>query len=129
MHQLVLCFSILPETSLHYTTLLCKPHFTPQQSTTQANTKLPYYTTPHRRSESVLTSQLPTKVEYTLLVRMSPIQRLLYKTFMDLIENGQNQWIGTNPLKAFAVCCKVSWLIHCFSSILITSEFTRSILP
>ena len=38
---------------------------------------------------------------------MSPIQRKLYKTFMDLIENGQNQWIGTNPLKAFAVCCKV----------------------
>lgn len=57
-----------------------------------------------RRSHSVLQVSLPRKEEYILLVRMSAFQRKLYDTFM-------NQVVKTravpNPLKAFAVCCKI----------------------
>lgn len=57
-----------------------------------------------RRSHSVLQTSLPRKEEYILLVRMTPHQRKLYDTFM-------NQVVKTravpNPLKAFAVCCKI----------------------
>lgn len=57
-----------------------------------------------RRSHSVLQMSLPRKEEYILLVRMTPHQRKLYDTFM-------NQVVKTravpNPLKAFAVCCKI----------------------
>ncbi|XP_033221462.1 uncharacterized protein LOC117175816 isoform X1 [Belonocnema kinseyi] len=57
-----------------------------------------------RRSHSVLQISLPQKEEYILLVRMTPHQRKLYDTFM-------NQVVKTravpNPLKAFAVCCKI----------------------
>ncbi|XP_054001376.1 uncharacterized protein LOC128888506 isoform X1 [Hylaeus anthracinus] len=57
-----------------------------------------------RRSHSVLQVSLPRKEEYILLVRMTPHQRKLYDTFM-------NQVVKTravpNPLKAFAVCCKI----------------------
>ncbi|XP_011880428.1 PREDICTED: uncharacterized protein LOC105568957 isoform X1 [Vollenhovia emeryi] len=57
-----------------------------------------------RRSHSVLQMSLPRKEEYILLVRMTTHQRKLYDTFM-------NQVVKTravpNPLKAFAVCCKI----------------------
>lgn len=57
-----------------------------------------------RRSHSVLQISLPRKEEYILLVRMTTHQRKLYDTFM-------NQVVKTravpNPLKAFAVCCKI----------------------
>ncbi|XP_043804233.1 uncharacterized protein LOC122721070 isoform X1 [Apis laboriosa] len=57
-----------------------------------------------RRSHSVLQVSLPRKEEYILLVRMTSHQRKLYDTFM-------NQVVKTravpNPLKAFAVCCKI----------------------
>jgi RAD54-like protein 2 len=57
-----------------------------------------------RRSHSVLQISLPRKEEYILLVRMTAHQRKLYDTFM-------NQVVKTravpNPLKAFAVCCKI----------------------
>jgi hypothetical protein len=57
-----------------------------------------------RRSHSVLQMSLPRKEEYILLVRMTSHQRKLYDTFM-------NQVVKTravpNPLKAFAVCCKI----------------------
>lgn len=57
-----------------------------------------------RRSHSVLQISLPRKEEYILLVRMTPHQRKLYDVFM-------NQVVKTravpNPLKAFAVCCKI----------------------
>ncbi|XP_015432278.1 PREDICTED: uncharacterized protein LOC107188495 isoform X2 [Dufourea novaeangliae] len=57
-----------------------------------------------RRSHSVLQVSLPRKEEYILLVRMTTHQRKLYDTFM-------NQVVKTravpNPLKAFAVCCKI----------------------
>lgn len=57
-----------------------------------------------RRSHSVLQMSLPRKEEYILLVRMTSHQRKLYDIFM-------NQVVKTravpNPLKAFAVCCKI----------------------
>ena len=57
-----------------------------------------------RRSHKVLQKNLPPKFEHVLLVKMTPFQRKLYATFTeDLL--GQKSM--ANPLKAFAVCCKI----------------------
>lgn len=62
-----------------------------------------------RRGHDVLRTQLPTKEEHVILVRLSPLQRALYKEFMNRFrEAGNNGWLGLNPLKAFCVCCKVT---------------------
>lgn len=57
-----------------------------------------------RRSHAVLQTALPQKEEYVLLCRMSPFQRTLYETFMNEVVRVQ---AVPNPLKAFAVCCKI----------------------
>ncbi|KAJ8920304.1 hypothetical protein NQ315_011965 [Exocentrus adspersus] len=57
-----------------------------------------------RRSHAVLQTALPQKEEYVLLVRMKPFQRTLYETFMNEVVRIQ---AVPNPLKAFAVCCKI----------------------
>ncbi|XP_018335887.1 uncharacterized protein LOC108744551 isoform X2 [Agrilus planipennis] len=57
-----------------------------------------------RRSHAVLQTALPQKEEYVLLVRMTPFQRKLYNTFMNDVVRVQSV---PNPLKAFAVCCKI----------------------
>ena len=57
-----------------------------------------------RRSHSVLQKCLPDKTEYVLLVRMTPFQRKLYSVFMDEVVRCKKV---PNPLKAFAVCCKI----------------------
>ncbi|KAJ8930095.1 hypothetical protein NQ314_017140 [Rhamnusium bicolor] len=57
-----------------------------------------------RRSHAVLQTALPQKEEYVLLVRMKPFQRTLYETFMNEVVRTQ---AVPNPLKAFAVCCKI----------------------
>ncbi|XP_034243565.1 uncharacterized protein LOC117646615 isoform X2 [Thrips palmi] len=57
-----------------------------------------------RRSHSVLTNALPQKEEYVLLVRLTPFQRKLYDTFMNEVVRTK---AVPNPLKAFAVCCKI----------------------
>lgn len=57
-----------------------------------------------RRSHKVLHAALPQKEEYVLLVRMTPFQRKLYETFMNEVVRSQSV---PNPLKAFAVCCKI----------------------
>ena len=57
-----------------------------------------------RRSHRVLRQSLPKKFEHVLLVSMSPLQRRLYATF---IEDLLAQRSMANPLKAFAVCCKI----------------------
>ncbi|KAJ8984004.1 hypothetical protein NQ317_006857, partial [Molorchus minor] len=57
-----------------------------------------------RRSHAVLQTALPQKEEYVLLVRMKPFQRKLYETFMNAVVRTQ---AVPNPLKAFAVCCKI----------------------
>jgi hypothetical protein len=52
----------------------------------------------------VLQKTLPVKEEYVLLIRMTPLQRQLYETFMNEVVRTK---AVPNPLKAFAVCCKV----------------------
>nr|XP_022335587.1 helicase ARIP4-like [Crassostrea virginica] len=61
-----------------------------------------------RRGHTVLQQALPPKQEYIFLVRMSPIQRTLYREFMSSLQvQNLGSWASTNPLKAFAVCCKI----------------------
>lgn len=57
-----------------------------------------------RRSHKVLQSSLPQKEEYVMLVRMTPFQRKLYDVFMNEVVRTK---AVPNPLKAFAVCCKI----------------------
>lgn len=57
-----------------------------------------------RRSHTVLQTVLPQKEEYVLLVRLTPFQRQLYDRFMNEVVRKQSV---PNPLKAFAVCCKI----------------------
>nr|CAD7429201.1 unnamed protein product [Timema monikensis] len=57
-----------------------------------------------RRSHSVLQVSLPQKNEYVLLLRMTAFQRKLYDTFMNEVVRTK---AVPNPLKAFAVCCKI----------------------
>uniref|UniRef100_A0A182S8T2 Helicase ATP-binding domain-containing protein n=1 Tax=Anopheles maculatus TaxID=74869 RepID=A0A182S8T2_9DIPT len=57
-----------------------------------------------RRSHSVLQTSLPQKEEYVLLIRMTEFQRKLYSVFMNEVVRTK---AVPNPLKAFAVCCKI----------------------
>jgi RAD54-like protein 2 len=57
-----------------------------------------------RRGHAVLRQSLPPKTEHVLLLRMTPIQRRLYRAFMSELLDGDSV---SNPLKAFAVCCKI----------------------
>lgn len=71
----------------------------------------------NRRSHSVLRNTLPQKEEYVILVRMTSFQRKLYDTFMNEVVRTK---AVPNPLKAFAVCCKVRerlliYIIYCSS--------------
>lgn len=61
-----------------------------------------------RRGHDVLKDQLPSKEEHVILVRLSPLQRMLYTEFMNRFrEAGNTGWLSLNPLKAFCVCCKI----------------------
>ena len=52
---------------------------------------------------------LPPKEERVILVKMSDVQRKIYNLFMENLSLDSESCIGgTNPLKAFAVACKVS---------------------
>jgi RAD54-like protein 2 len=62
-----------------------------------------------RRSHAVLRNSLPQKEEYVLLVRMTAFQRTLYDTFMNEVVRTK---AVPNPLKAFAVCCKVTTFLY-----------------
>ncbi|KAL5289363.1 RAD54L2 family protein [Megaselia abdita] len=57
-----------------------------------------------RRSHMVLQKTLPNKQEYVILVRLSKYQRKLYEVFMNDVVRKKTV---PNPLKAFAVCCKI----------------------
>ncbi|XP_053675659.1 uncharacterized protein LOC128725911 [Anopheles nili] len=57
-----------------------------------------------RRSHSVLQTSLPQKEEYVLQIRMTEFQRKLYSVFMNDVVRTK---AVPNPLKAFAVCCKI----------------------
>ncbi|XP_013861632.1 helicase ARIP4 [Austrofundulus limnaeus] len=61
-----------------------------------------------RRGHDVLRHHLPSKEEFVILVRLSPVQKALYTEFMKRFrEAGNSGWLGLNPLKAFCVCCKI----------------------
>ncbi|XP_037947638.1 helicase ARIP4 [Teleopsis dalmanni] len=57
-----------------------------------------------RRSHLVLQQTLPQKLEYVILTKMTSFQRELYNTFMNDVVRKKTI---PNPLKAFAVCCKI----------------------
>ncbi|CAG7717479.1 unnamed protein product, partial [Allacma fusca] len=67
-----------------------------------------------RRSHQVLQSALPFKEEWVFLLKMTPIQYTLYKEFIRYLreehrdKNADKDGSPTaNPIKAFAVCCKI----------------------
>ncbi|XP_067934570.1 helicase ARIP4-like isoform X2 [Watersipora subatra] len=61
-----------------------------------------------RRNHNVLMANLPPKAEWVIMVRMSQAQRTLYNMFMENLSlEGESCIGGTNPLKAFAVACKI----------------------
>ncbi|XP_076468714.1 uncharacterized protein LOC143299416 [Babylonia areolata] len=61
-----------------------------------------------RRGHTVLQHALPFKHEYVFLVRMSPIQRKLYRRYIDSLEESTSlAQANSNPLKAFSVGCKI----------------------
>ena len=57
-----------------------------------------------RRSHAVLRNSLPHKEEHVLLLRMTTLQRELYKHYMSQLLLNKSV---SNPLKAFAVCLKI----------------------
>jgi len=57
-----------------------------------------------RRGHIVLKASLPAKHEHILFVRLTDTQRRLYKRFMEELISDR---CVPNPLKAFAVCCKI----------------------
>ena len=56
------------------------------------------------RGHQVLRLSLPPKREYVLLIRMTSYQRKLYRLFMEELINHRSV---SNPLRAFAICCKI----------------------
>ena len=57
-----------------------------------------------RRSHNVLRTSLPRKEEHVLMLRLTPLQRALYRHHMsDLVQNKS----VSNLLKAFAICLKI----------------------
>jgi len=62
-----------------------------------------------RRGHDVLRTDLPPKFEYVILLKLSNIQRQLYMKFLETIGALSNTTERTlNPLRAFALCCKVN---------------------
>lgn len=58
-----------------------------------------------RRSHAILQATLPKKEEYVCLLRMTALQRRLYRSYMlDLTSRSGHT---PNPLRAFVVSCKV----------------------
>jgi RAD54-like protein 2 len=62
-----------------------------------------------RRGHDVLQTDLLPKSEYVILLKLSNIQRKLYMKFLESIGVLSNTFERTlNPLRAFALCCKVN---------------------
>jgi RAD54-like protein 2 len=63
-----------------------------------------------RRGHDVLRCDLPPKTEYVMLLKLSSIQRQLYMKFLEAVGALSNSSERTlNPLRAFALCCKVNF--------------------
>jgi len=60
-----------------------------------------------RRSHAVLQSALPQKQEWVFLLKMTPVQYQLYKEFIKYLSENLEGQSAANPIKAFAVCCKI----------------------
>uniref|UniRef100_A0A0N5A7S1 Helicase ARIP4 n=1 Tax=Syphacia muris TaxID=451379 RepID=A0A0N5A7S1_9BILA len=63
-----------------------------------------------RRTHHLLEKILPPSSEFVLLIRKSPIQRLLYRSFVQFASTEIKAAYGAttfNPLKAFAACSKI----------------------
>lgn len=60
-----------------------------------------------RRGHTVLKKALPPKIEYVFMIRMSPVQRKLYRRYIESLECTDLNLANSNPLKAFSVGCKV----------------------
>lgn len=61
-----------------------------------------------RRSHVVLRNALPHKEEFVFLVRLTPIQLKIYKEFIRYLRDDlESDNASANPIKAFAVCCKI----------------------
>ena len=103
---------------------------------TSGGTRIPVLYCMFRRGHTVLKESLPSKTEHVLFVRMTAVQRRLYKRFMEELITNRSEEITklhyrltatnltvfynyfpsaiteicrcvSNPLKAFAVCCKI----------------------
>ncbi|CAF0909875.1 unnamed protein product [Didymodactylos carnosus] len=59
-----------------------------------------------RRGHDVLQNALPPKDEYVILLKLSNVQRQLYVKFLDAI-GALSYSEKLNPLRAFAICCKI----------------------
>ena len=59
-----------------------------------------------RRGHDVFVSSLPPKREYIILLKLSTIQKQLYMALMQAI-GAMNPGEKLNPLRAFAICCKI----------------------
>jgi len=59
-----------------------------------------------RRGHDVFLCSLPKKYEFIVSVKLSPIQKQLYIEFIRSI-GAMNPNEKTNPLRSFAICCKI----------------------
>lgn len=59
-----------------------------------------------RRGHDVFLSTLPKKQEFIILSKLSAVQKELYLAFMESI-GAMNPGEKTNPLRTFAICCKI----------------------
>nr|QNH68104.1 RAD54L2 [Brachionus koreanus] len=59
-----------------------------------------------RRGHDVFVCSLPKKYEFIIQIKLSPMQKQLYLAFMQAI-GAMNPGEKTNPLKTFAICCKI----------------------
>jgi hypothetical protein len=81
-----------------------------------------------RRTHHLLKKILPDNLEYVVILRKTPIQKNLYKEFVKFI---QKELTGEdaayyNPLKAHAVCSKVTTLYVPSTTLILDLEPSRS---
>jgi len=67
-----------------------------------------------RRGHDVFLNTLPKKQEYIILLKLSSIQKEFYLAFMEAI-GAMSSNEKTNPLRSFAICCKVILKLIFFS--------------